>query len=294
MPPLKGKIAVVAGASRGAGRGIALALGEAGATVYAVGRTARGGPKPADGAPGTVEDTAEEVTARGGVGIPARADCTAEDDVAVLFERVRHEQGRLDVLANAVWGAADGVTSTDDLMASWQRPFWEQPLRQWRDMMTAGPYAYYLTSWHAVRMMAAAGRGLIVGVTDFYVEGAKADDHGGQLLWELSHYAINRLMQGMGHEARSRGVAVVTLMPGFMRTERVLTAMKTEEMRKMFGFDQSESPEYLGRAVAALAADADVMRKTGKVHFVADLAREYGFNDVDGRRVPRFNPAAAG
>lgn len=290
MKQLNGKVAVVAGASRGAGRGIARALGEAGATVYVAGRTTRDGPRPPDGAPGTVEDTAEEVTARGGVGIPVRADCTAEADVAALFERVRREQGRLDVLANAVWGGADGFTSLDEWMAAMNHPFWEQPLSLWQNMMTAGPYAYFLTSCHAARLMAPAKKGLIAGVTDGVLDGAPEGEYGGQLVWDLAHACINRMLHAMAAEGKPHNIAVVTLMPGFMQTERVLRSMKTEEVKKMFRFDKSESTEYVGRAVAGLAADAGVLEKTGKIHFVADLAREYGFTDVDGRYIPRFNP----
>jgi NAD(P)-dependent dehydrogenase (short-subunit alcohol dehydrogenase family) len=290
MKRLEGKVAVVAGATRGAGRGIAVALGEAGATGYAVGRTTRGGPKPPDGAPGTVEDTAEEVTARGGVGIPVRADCTAEAEVAAVFERVRREQGKVDVLANAVWGAADAGLSVEEWMASWRRPFWEQPLSSWRHMITGGPYAYLVASSHAARLMAAAGRGLIVGVTDGVTDGAPAGEYGGQLVWDLAHVCINRMLLGMSAEGKPHHIAVVTLMPGFMRTERVLMAVQSEEMKRMFRFDKSESTEYIGRAVAGLAADANVPEKTGKILFVADLAREYGFTDVDGRLIPRFHP----
>jgi NAD(P)-dependent dehydrogenase (short-subunit alcohol dehydrogenase family) len=290
MQRLKGKVAVVAGASRGAGRGIALALGEAGATVYVTGRTTRSGPKPADDAPGTVEDTAEQVTARGGVGIPVRADYTVATDVAAVFERVRREQGKLDVLANAVWGGADAFPSMEEWQASWSRPFWEQPLDLWQHMMTAGPHAYLLASCHAARLMAAAGKGLIVGVTDGVIDGAPAGEYGGQLVWDLAHVCINRMLLGMGVEGKPHNIAVLTLMPGFMQTERVLRNLKTEEMKQMFRFDRSESPEYLGRAVAALAADANVLEKTGKILFVADLAQEYGFTDVDGRLIPRFFP----
>jgi NAD(P)-dependent dehydrogenase (short-subunit alcohol dehydrogenase family) len=289
MQPLKGKVAVVAGASRGAGRGIALALGDAGATVYALGRTTRGGPPPRDGAPGTIDDTAEEVTRRGGGGLAVRADCTIEADVAAAFDRVEREQGKLDVLANAVYGAGDAATSMDEWMAGWNRPFWEHPLAEWQQMMAAGPFAYLLASHYAARRMAATGKGLIVGVTDCVVPGQGEAEYQGGLLWDLSHCCINRMMHCMGVEARRHGIAVVTLMPGFMRTERVLRNL-TEELKAMFRFDKSESTEYIGRAVAALAADPDVIEKTGKVHFVGDLAREYGFTDVDGRLIPAFQP----
>jgi NAD(P)-dependent dehydrogenase (short-subunit alcohol dehydrogenase family) len=159
--------------------------------------------------------------------------------------------------------------------------------------MTAGAFAYFLASYHAARRMAAQGRGLIVGVTDGIIDGTPPDQPPqGQLIWDVAHHCINRMMSGMAIEVRPHGIAVITLMPGFMRTERVLMSLKTEELKKLFRFDLSESPEYIGRAVAALAADPDVLAKTGKIHFVADLAREYGFTDVDGRSIPRFNPGA--
>jgi NAD(P)-dependent dehydrogenase (short-subunit alcohol dehydrogenase family) len=287
---LRGKVAVVTGASRGAGRGIALALGEAGATVYVIGRTTRDGPKPGDGAEGTIEDTAEEVTARGGVGIPVRADCTVEQEVAAVFERVKLEQGRLDILANAVWGAADSFSTMDEWMASMSRPFWQQPSRLWQDMMVAGPFAYLLASSHAAPLMADTGKGLIVGVTDGVIDGMAEAEYGGQLVWDLSHRCINRMLKGMSVDAKPNNIAVVTLMPGFMRTERVMRNMPTEELKKLFGFEKSESTEYIGRAVSALGADANVMQKTGELLFVADLAQEYGFTDVDGRFIPKFNP----
>jgi NAD(P)-dependent dehydrogenase (short-subunit alcohol dehydrogenase family) len=290
MSALRGKVAVVAGASRGAGRGIALALGDAGATVYVAGRTSRNGPKPADGAPGTVEETAEQVMARGGKGIPVLVDCTKEREVAALFERVQQEQGRLDLLANAVWGGGDAYTSTEEWLASMGQPFWEQP-SHWQYMMNAGPYAYFLASCYAARLMAAHGSGLIVGITDGVIDGMNPNEgSGGPLVWELAHQCINRLMQGIAQEGKARGIAAITLMPGFMQTERVLRAMKTEELKKMFRFDKSESVEYLGRAVAALAADPQVMDKSGRLLFVGDLAKEYGFTDVDGRYIPKFNP----
>jgi NAD(P)-dependent dehydrogenase (short-subunit alcohol dehydrogenase family) len=299
MKPLKGRVAVVAGASRGAGRGIALALGEAGATVYVAGRTMRGGSRPADGAVGTIDDTAEEVSARGGNGIPVRVDFRVESEVGALFERVGSEQSKLDLLANAVWGASDGFGSSDDWQSAWSRQFWELPAASWQQMVGSGPQAYFLASHHAMRLMAPKKRGLIVGVTDGIMDGVTDDVLGGaiqgeyagsMLLWTLAHEMINRLMYGMSVEAKAVKVAVVTLMPGFMRTERVQQYLTTEKQRKMMRYDLAESTEYLGRAVAALAGDAKVLTKSGRIHFVADLATEYGFTDVDGRLVPRFNP----
>jgi NAD(P)-dependent dehydrogenase (short-subunit alcohol dehydrogenase family) len=193
MGALTGRVAIVAGASRGAGKGIALALGEAGAAVYVVGRTSIDGPKPADGAPGSIEETADAVTRRGGRGIPVRADCTNPCDVAALFDRIDRDGAEIDVLANAVWGAADANQSMDDWMAAWGKPFWEQPIDSWAHMMAGGPYAYYLMSAHAARVMARRRKGgLIVGVTDGYVEGAAPDAAGmGALIWTLSHQCIN-------------------------------------------------------------------------------------------------------
>ncbi|HEY8206975.1 MAG TPA: SDR family NAD(P)-dependent oxidoreductase [Myxococcaceae bacterium] len=284
---LSGKVAVVTGSSRGAGRGIALALGSAGATVYVTGRTTRGGPAPVDGARGTVDDTADEVTTRGGRGVPVKVDLTSEPEVAELFARVRREQGRLDVLANAVWGGNEHVD-----VATFGRPFWEEdPASQWRQAMIAGPYAYLLASREAARWMAERGAGLIVHVTD----GVMADGsqpYGGNLSWDLAHAAVNRLAMSMSHDLKPRGVAVVAVMPGFMRTERVEMHMKTEELKKTFRYDLSETPEYLGRGVAALAADPKAIERSGTITFAADLARAYCFTDVDGRQPPRFDPEA--
>lgn len=293
--PAPPPVAVVTGASRGAGRGIALELGAAGATVYVAGRTVRGGSPPPDGAPGTIDDTADEVTARGGRGIAVRTDCTDAAAVARLFARVADEQnGALDLLANAVWGGHDA----GDSLASWGKPFWELPADGWAHQVDAGPRAYFLASREALRLMAPRKRGLIIGLTDGFLDGVPEavlagqahGDYSGALLWDLAHVTINRLMATMAQDARAAKVAVVTLMPGFMRTERVERALTSPEARQRMRYDLSESTAYVGRAVVALASDRKALAKAGRVHFVADLAREYGFTDADGRVVPRFRP----
>lgn len=291
LPDLKGKIAVVAGASRGAGRGIALALGDAGATVYVAGRTSRNGPKPSDGAPGTIEDTAEEVTQRGGNGIPVRADMTNEEDVAALFDRVRKDHGRLNLLVNALFGVGDLYSPSDyggNIWAMWNRPFWEMPLKVWNATMQAGPFAFLAASHHAAKMMVAQRSGLIVHISEPTGEG----NFGKQVFWGLvmiAHAAMNHLTVSMAHELKTHGVAVVGLWPGFMRTERVMMVLKSDtKSAKQYGLDRSESTEYVGRAIACLAADSNVMASSGKSLVSGDLARKYGFRDVDGKYVPNF------
>lgn len=284
---LAGKIAVVAGASRGCGRGIAVALGEAGAKVYVTGRTARGGPAPADGAPGTVEDTAEEVTRRGGRGIPVVVDHTDAGSVADLFERVRRDHGGAGILACAVWGGNERF-----LDEAWNRPYWEQPASNWKEFVDAGPGAFWLAARAASPAMTAKGAGLIVAVTEPILEDSTGDgpDPTPGTFSHVAHYGINRLVRDLGRVASRAGIAIAGLMPGFMKTERVEMHLRSmgEDARERFGYDLAESPEYCGRAVVALASDANVMTKAGKLHYVADLAQEYGFTDEDGRRVANF------
>jgi NAD(P)-dependent dehydrogenase (short-subunit alcohol dehydrogenase family) len=283
MKKLEGKIVIIAGASRGAGRGIALALGDAGATVYVAGRTSRSGPKPSDGAPGTVEDTAEEVTARGGHGIAVRADLSDANQVAALFQRVEAEQGRLDVLANSAWAP--------NCMPFWGKPFWDLNVDVWRETLETISVCW-LTSVHAVRLMAKARHGLIIHVTDNLGWLADPSTYRGQILHDLGHECLNRLVMSMSQETKKLKIAIVGLNPGFMRTERVLMYMTTEARKKEQRFDLSESPEYIGRAVAALATDSSVIEKTGQLLWAPDLAKEYGFTDIDGRLIPRFDPNA--
>ena len=283
MKPLEGKIAIAGGASRGAGRGIAVALGEAGATVYVAARTSKDGPRPADGLPGTVEETAEELTARGGRGIAVPADLGDEAQVAALFQRVEKEHGRLDILVNAAWYS--------HIMSDWSQAFWKLSSARWQEMLQIVS-AYWLTGVHAARVMERQGHGLIAYVTDRQISDPSV--YYGQMTWDVGHHAIERLVLGMGEELKKSKVAVVGMNPGFMRTERVLGHMRraSDAERRQFRFDLSETPEYVGRAVAALAADPRAMRKSGQLLWAADLAKEYGFTDVDGRTIPRFDPQA--
>jgi NAD(P)-dependent dehydrogenase (short-subunit alcohol dehydrogenase family) len=285
---MHGKVAVVAGASRGCGRGIALALADAGATVYVTGRTTRTGPGPVDRAPGTIEDTAEEVTRRGGRGIPVQIDQTDAAQVDDLFARVRRDHGRLDILACAVWGGNERFVDP-----VWKEPFWNQPVRVWDECMGAGPQAFWLAAHAASRLMAEQRAGLIVAITEPIIE---TSPFGGNLQWDLfehlPHYSLNRLVGVLARDARPAGIAIIGLLPGFMKTERVEMHLRDEELRKQFRYDLAESTEYAGRAVAALAADPNVLSKAGELIFVADAAKEYGFTDIDGRYIENFYRAA--
>lgn len=284
---LKGTVAVVTGASRGAGRAAAIELGAAGATVYVTGRTARGRPATTyasylraagvDRMPGTIEDTAEQTTNAGGQGIAVFCDHTQPDDVRGLFERVAEEHGRLDVLVANAWGGHESFSP-----AAFGAPFWQQPLEQWTAMIDHGVFNQLVAAQYAAPLLMRAPRGLIVATT-FWDRGHYLRAN---ILYDLAKAAINRLAFGFAEELRAHGVASIALSPGFMRTELVLAHLKTSEerFRDVPMLAHSESPHYFGRAVSALAADPKVMEKSGSVLRVADLAREYGFTDIDGRQ----------
>ncbi|MEJ1169724.1 SDR family NAD(P)-dependent oxidoreductase [Variovorax sp. CCNWLW235] len=288
--PLKGRVAVVTGASRGAGRGIALELGAAGATVYVTGRSTRVQPAESydrilalselESLPGSIDETADELTRMGGHGIAVRCDHTQEDEVAALFARVQREQGRLDLLVNNAWGGHetfDGV---------FEAPFWEHPLSNWDSMFDRGVRNHLLASRFAAPLMVTQKSGLIA-ITSFWDRDKYLR---GNLFYDLAKSAMNRLAFGMAEELRPHGVASLALSPGWMRTEFVLAGHKTDEAHwhERPALARTESPRYLGRAITALAGDAGVMQKSGGVHRVADLAREYGFTDIDGRQPEAF------
>jgi NAD(P)-dependent dehydrogenase (short-subunit alcohol dehydrogenase family) len=276
MSSLRGRVAVVTGASRGIGKGIALALGEAGATVYVTARSEAGGTT--EGLPGTVRDTAEAVTQRGGHGVAVRCDHTADAEVEALFARVTQEQGRLDVLVNNVWG---GYEQFD--WSHFAAPFWEQPLRHWCGMFESGMRAHLVASRLAIPLMLPNRRGLIIHTTAW-----DRDRYLGNLFYDVAKAAVNRMVFGMARELQAHQVAVVALAPGFVGTERVRAAFAAAG--RVPG--NLESPEYIGRAVVALAADANVLARSGRVLTAGQLAAEYGFTDVDGRQWPPFQVEA--
>lgn len=270
-------VCLVTGASRGAGRAIAAVLGEAGATVVVTGRSTAGATT--EGLPGTIEETAVEVERRGGVGIPVRCDQTDDADVAALVERLRRDHGRLDVLVDNAWGGYEGHGA--DFVA----PFWEQPLERVDRMLATGLRArYVLASLAAPLLLAARDRrpGLVVETIAWAF-----DEYLGSVPYDTVKAAAARLAFGMARDLREHRVAAVALAPGFMRTERVLAAHADGDL----DLAGTESPEYLGRAVRALALDADVMRWTGRTLTAGELARAYGFTDVDGSRPEPFRIA---
>ncbi|HEV3470736.1 MAG TPA: SDR family NAD(P)-dependent oxidoreductase [Pyrinomonadaceae bacterium] len=253
MPNLSGSVAVVTGASRGVGRGVALGLAEAGATVYTTGRTAAG------------------AFDEGGPVVPLRCDHTDDREVEAAFLRVRSEQGRIDILVNNVWGGYEQMV--EDGVFTWARPFWEQPLWRWDAMFAAGVRAHYVSSAHAARVMVGRRSGLIVNIS-FWA----ARKYVGNVAYGVAKAATDKMTADMAHELRGHDVAVVSLYPGLVRTEKVL------EAAAFLDLSNSESPQFVGRAVAALAADPDLMHRSGQVLVAAALAREYGFTDVDGKQ----------
>ncbi|HMB89621.1 MAG TPA: SDR family oxidoreductase [Rhodothermales bacterium] len=277
MKPLAGKIAIVAGATRGAGRGIACMLGEAGATVYCTGRSVRGQPA-TPGRPETIEETAEMVTAHGGEGIFAQVDHTDKAQVQALVERVRAKQGRLDILVNDIWGG--------DALTEWGKPFWQLDLAKGFTMLERAIHTHIITSRYAVPLMLDTGPGLVIEITD------GADVYYRQsLFYDLVKMSVIRLAYAMALELREHRITSVALTPGFLRSEFMLDLFEVTEAnwqeaarKKEPHFIASETPFFVGRAAAALAADPQVFEKTGGVFSSWGLAREYNFDDVDGRR----------
>lgn len=260
------KVAVVTGASRGVGKGVALALADAGMRVYVTGRTLEG--------PLSISATAAEIDRRGGAGVAMQVD--HRDDVAVeaLFARVHDDGGRLDVLVNNAFAIPQAKM--------WGVPFWEQPIGIWDEMHTVGLRSHYVASVLAAPMMVRAGRGLIANISSFAGAGFQLN-----VAYGVGKAGVDRLAADMAHDLRPHGVTSVSLWPGIVRTEWV---MQQDELP--FSTQITESAELTGRAVAALAADEGVIDKSGRVLVVAELAEEYGFDDVDGTRPPSLRALA--
>ena len=252
------------GASRGVGRGVALVLGECGATVYVTGRSAQ------------LEETAAEVSRRGGRAIAVRTDHRDDSQVESLFARVKAEQRVLDLLVANAWGGYEG-----SYQQAFSAPFWEQPLERWAAMVDGGLRAHFTAARQAAPLLVERGSGLIVCTggwndPDFYL---------GNLVYDVVKTATSRLVRDMAYELRPRGVAAVGVYPGFTRTESVVAAFAAggEEPPP-----ETHSPEFVGRAVGCLLADADLMHLSGRGMQAAELAERYGFSDVDGRRIALF------
>lgn len=274
MQNLQGKVAVVTGASRGVGQGIALGLGEAGATVYVTGRTVQAG-QAVEELSGTIDETSKKVTELGGQGVAVRCDHRNDAEVEKLFQKVREDQGQLDILVNNIWSGYEYMVEEEDEHYSytWENSFWEQPLWRWEAMFQAGVRAHFVSSQFAAKQMVEQKSGLIVNISYW-----AAQKEIGNLIYGVSKAATDRMAKAMGHELRKYNVAAVSLYPGVVRTERVMRAAEFIDL------SNSESPQFVGRAVTALASDPEVMKKTGQVLVAAVLAEEYGFTDIDGRQ----------
>jgi NAD(P)-dependent dehydrogenase (short-subunit alcohol dehydrogenase family) len=275
--PLEGKVAVVAGATRGAGRAIAMMLGAAGATVYGTGRSVRGNPSDI-GRKETIEETAELVTVQGGKGIAVRVDHTEEDQVKGLFERIKEEQsGRLDILVNDIWGG--------ESLSEWGTPFWEGSLDKALLMQKRAVHSHMITSYYGAPLLVNEGKGLIVEITDGYDYRYR-----GNLPYSLAKISVIHLAEALAAELRPHGVAAVAVTPGFLRSEEMLDHFGVTEDNwrdaadKDPHFLESETPFFVGRGLAALAADPEYLSKSGKTFTSWGLSDDYGITDMDDRK----------
>ncbi|RPF38868.1 SDR family oxidoreductase [Streptomyces sp. TLI_185] len=278
--PLKGKVALVAGATRGAGRGIAVQLGAAGATVYVTGRTTRGRRSEYD-RPETIEDTADLVTEAGGQGIAVPTDHLDPAQVRTLVDRIADEQGRLDLLVNDIWGGEN--------LFAWDRPVWEHDLDNGLRLLRLAVETHAITSHHALPLLLRHPGGLVVEVTDGTAE-YNRDTYRVSFFYDLAKASVLRMAFALSHELGPRGATAVALTPGWLRSEIMLDQFGVREdnwrdaLERVPHFAISETPHYVGRAVAALAADPDVSRWNGASLSSGSLAQEYGFTDLDGSR----------
>jgi NAD(P)-dependent dehydrogenase (short-subunit alcohol dehydrogenase family) len=277
---LEGKVALVSGATRGAGRGIAVALGEAGATVYATGRSTRAQRSEID-RPETIEETAELVTAAGGEGIAVPTDHLQPAEVRSLVDRIDADHGRLDVLVNDIWGA--------EHLFEWSSPVWEHDLDNGLRLLHLAIDTHLITSHHALPLLLRSPGGLVVEVTDG-TAAYNADHYRLSMFYDLAKTSVTRMAWGLARELEAHQATAVALTPGWMRSEAMLEnhgvteANWRDATQRTPHFCISESPRYVGRAVAALAADPDAARWNGQSLSSGQLAQVYGFTDLDGTR----------
>jgi dehydrogenase/reductase SDR family protein 1 len=269
---LRNSVAIVTGGSRGIGKGVALGLGEAGATVYITGRTQQPGTAPL---PGTIDETAEEVTRSGGIGIAVRCDHADDAQVESLIQRVQREQGRLDVLVNNALATPAGGMPMG-------KPFWELPISLWDELHIVGLRSHYTASRFAAPLFVAQRRGLIVNISS-----AGAIRYTFNVPYGVGKAGLDRLTVDMAHELKPYDVAVISLWPGLTKTEAVLAGQGPADLSR------AASPQFTGRVVAALAADPGIMEKSGQAWSIFDLAEEYDVTDIDGTRPPATHPRRA-
>src|SRR5215471_3256501 len=252
MPNLKGRVALVTGGSRGVGNGIALGLAETGVKVYVTGRAV------------------DKATLAEGC-IPVECDHTRDEEVERVFDRIARDEGKLHILVNNAWGGYENMVENGEF--TWVNPFWRQPFWRWDSMFGAGVRAAYVASCYAARSMVEQGAGLIVNIS-FWA----AQKYLSNVAYGVAKAATDKMTADMSRELQDKGVGVVSLYPGLVRTEKVMEAAAYLDL------SNSESPQFIGRAVAALASDPAVMDKSGSILIAAALAYEYGFTDIDGKR----------
>jgi len=276
MKLLQGKVALVTGGSRGAGKGIAIELAKAGAYVYITGRTTAA--LSSSEWPGDLESTVHEIEREGGLGAAIRCDHTVDSETEHVIRQIEAEQGRLDILINNIWGG--------NKLEIANKPLWELPIEHWDNMFISGVRSQLMTNYYAIPLMRNNPNGGIIIHTTYW-------DHYkyvGNFYYDLAKNALVRMAYGLSIELKNSGIAVIALSPGWMRTELVLKSVNTDEAHwhEVKELETTESTRYIGRAVCALASDSEIMAKTGIPQVVGELAEEYGFTDIDGRRIPVF------
>ncbi len=270
MGSLSGKVVVVTGASRGVGRGIAFALGAEGATVYVTGRTVTPG---AHELGGSIGETAKEVTGRGGRGVAVQLDLANDEAIADLFERIRVEQGRLDILVNNAIAYPPEITAA--------KPFWQRPLADW-EMIDIGLRSYYVAAWHAAQIMIPQKSGLMAATSGYI-----ARTYALSVIFGVCKTGVDRMARDMAIELKPHKVASVSLWQGFTYTDRTAQGVKSApSLTSQLHSASGSSPEFPGRIIAALAKDPHLMDRTGGTFINAELGQEYGVTDIDGRMVP--------